>query len=508
MSAKKSGKGVAKSRVKARSPSRSGARAGQPVARARGVGAPTGRAVVARPAISAAGRVSAPRPAVAATPVPVRPAPVTVVPGRAPPVVAGPVIVDPRLPIFKPDPVGNIFDGARPGHAVVRPADLVALRIELHNLVIQPGTPPRLKKTGSGASHLVLHFPPQAITEETFFETRPAGTTNPPAKPGVPSKPEPGGSEELTGPPVRARISGESRVAFVVPDGFDVPYTLEGVLGAVEELALSVTANAKPPGAGGRRISMSELFDARVGRLSAAQRAALSSFVLRSLRIAAVQGDMATLTMRQAIGGPGLRAVKTGVAGVGIARVPGPVRPVAGARPALPEGKQTAIELPWRLILSPHAGERWRHAKTPVTSLATQRTELWHSRLVAPRDDGSVIEPPRPDAQRTVRAIWALTGEGSTQAMEGSFPATLPQPSTSPFRMPLDDFDRFQFVHLSSNFSSRKYAPDAVDTNLLMLSALGGWLDSRGAWSPPAGMSVEEWVHRAAMARDHYVRVV
>ena len=401
-----------------------------------------------------------------------------------------------------------MFDGARPGHAVVRPADLVALRIELHNLVIQPGTPPRLKKTGSGASHLVLHFPPQAITEETFFETRPAGTTNPPAKPGVPSKPEPGGSEELTGPPVRARISGESRVAFVVPDGFDVPYTLEGVLGAVEELALSVAANAKPPGAGGRRISMSELFDARVGRLSAAQRAALSSFALRSLRIAAVQGDMATLTMRQAIGGPGLRAVKTGVAGVGIARVPGPVRPVAGARPALPEGKQTAIELPWRLILSPHAGERWRHAKTPVTSLATQRTELWHSRLVAPRDDGSVIEPPRPDAQRTVRAVWALTGEGSTQAMEGSFPATLPQPSTSPFRMPLDDFDRFQFVHLSSNFSSRKYAPDAVDTNLLMLSALGGWLDSRGAWSPPAGMSVEEWVHRAAMARDHYVRVV
>ena len=40
-----------------------------------------------------------------------------------------------------------------------------------------------------------------------------------------------------------------------------------------------------------------------------------------------------------------------------------------------------------------------------------------------------------------------------------------------------------------------------------MLTALGGWLDSRGAWEPP-GLSVEEWVHRAAMARDHYVRVV
>jgi hypothetical protein len=40
-----------------------------------------------------------------------------------------------------------------------------------------------------------------------------------------------------------------------------------------------------------------------------------------------------------------------------------------------------------------------------------------------------------------------------------------------------------------------------------MLSALGGWLDSRGAWDPP-GLSVEEWVHRASMARDHYVKVV
>ena len=41
-----------------------------------------------------------------------------------------------------------------------------------------------------------------------------------------------------------------------------------------------------------------------------------------------------------------------------------------------------------------------------------------------------------------------------------------------------------------------------------MLSALGGWLDSRGAWAVPPGMSVEEWVHHATMGRDHYVRVV
>ncbi|MCG6875268.1 MAG: hypothetical protein LJE97_09275 [Betaproteobacteria bacterium] len=421
-----------------------------------------------------------------------------------PVITGGPIIIDPNLPIFSVDPVGNFFDPGRPGNAVVRPDDLVALRIELHNLSVQPGSPPRLKKTGGGAAHLVLHFPPQAITEQTFFERNPEGADS--ETTGL-------GSDALTGPPVRARISGESRLAFTVPDGFDVPYTLEGVLAAVEELALSVPANAKPPGTRGSFASVGELFAADISKLSAAQRAALSNYAVRTLRIAAVQGDMATVQLRQASGGKGLRTLRASavdkvVIDVGV--TPGPIiaRPTISSRPALPGSRHTAIELPWRLILSPHSAERWRHAKTPVTSPATQRTELWHSRLVAPKSDGSFIEPPRPDNQRTVRAVWALTGEGSTQPMQGTFPATLPPPNAIPFLMPLEDFDRFQFVHLSSNFSSRKYAPTAVGVNLLMLSALGGWLDSRGAWDPPAGLSVEEWVHRAAMARDHYVRVV
>ncbi len=430
--------------------------------------------------------------------------------GRFRPDEFGPVVVMPDRPWLRPDPNENFFDANRPGHAVVRATDLVALRIELDNLVVEPGAPPRLKKSASGAAHLTLHFPPQAITEQTFFEARPPQLQNPHDKPGVPAKPEPpnGGSETPSGPPVRARISGESRLVFAVPDGFDVPYTLEGVLAAVEELALAVAPNALPPGVGSRWPSITDLFTEHVQRLSASQRAALSSYAVRSLRIGALQGDMTTLALRQEIGGPGLRRFGPDIAVIDVIRDRPEVRPVAGPRPAPPDAKHTAIELPWRLILRPHAGERWRHAKTPVTSAATQRTELWHSRLVAPQADGPLIEPPRPDAQRTVRAIWALTGEGSTQAMAGEFPATLPPPSTVPFRMPLDDFDRFQFVHLSANFSSRRYRPEAVDTHLLMLSALGGWLDSRRAWEPPAGLSVEEWVHRATMARDHFVRVV
>lgn len=427
---------------------------------------------------------------------------------------AGPLIIDPNLPRAQPDPVGNFFENGRSGKAVVRPADLVALRVELHNLVVVAGSPPRLKKTASGAAALILHFPPQSITEQTFFETRPAGTTNPKRPDGSDDKPDPpGGSETLTGPPVRARIAGESRLVFAVPDGFDVPYTLQGLLEACESLPMAVPANARPPAAVRPQILFEDLFS-KLGTLSALQRAALTSFAARSLRIVAVQGDSATLQLRQAIGGPGLRPLRPTVDNgrfifdVGVAIDPAVIPSLRGPRPAAPGARQTAIELPWRLIISPHSGERWRHAKQAVTSPAG-RTELWHSRLVAPSSDGTLIEPPQPDAQRTLRAVWALTGEGSPKPMRSEFPvaADLPAPNTLPFRMPLDDFDRFQIVHLSSNFSVSNYAPQPIGANLLMLSALGGWLDSRGGWDPP-GLSVEEWVHRASMGRDHYVRVV
>ena len=69
---------------------------------------------------------------------------------------------------------------------------------------------------------------------------------------------------------------------------------------------------------------------------------------------------------------------------------------LAPAKPGPPNATTTSIEMPWRLILSPHSGGRWRHTTGLVTSPATQRTELWHSRLVVPRADGTEIEPPYP----------------------------------------------------------------------------------------------------------------
>jgi hypothetical protein len=241
--------------------------------------------------------------------------PVAVIPARPPgPIVGeieGVVPIRPDLPILAPDHEVNFFERSRPGGAVVRPEDLLALRVELRNLAVTAGNPPRLQKSATGAAYLILHFPPQAITEQTFFETRPPGMQNPKRPNGSDDKPDPpGGSEELTGPPIRARIAGESRLAFEIPDGFDIEYSLEALLAAVEGLALSVTSNALPPGTSYRRILVDEIFAGDLSRLSANARASLASYALRSFRIAAVQGDLATLQLRQAVGGPGLSAVR------------------------------------------------------------------------------------------------------------------------------------------------------------------------------------------------------
>ena len=427
-----------------------------------------------------------------------------------------------------PKPIGNLFDAGRPGDPVVRAEDLLALRIERRNLTIQPGdagkAPRLVKSSGRGAGYLILHFPPQAITEEAFYEQKPAGTKTQnelaEADTGgeygdvsdeAPADEQISTSEEPREPPIRARAAGESRIVFRVPADFDIPYTLEGVLTACRELALRVPNNALPPPARRFAIHLDKLFQAgRLSKVSPAVRAALASFATRSA-IVAGRGDEATLRLRHMAGGVAMKPLPRRARPV----VPG-IRRAKPPRPHRPSSVETAIELPWHLIVAPHAGERWRHADAPVHSSATGHTELWHSRLVAPDKDGNAVEPPAADSRRTLRAVWARSRDPHQNAANAppmsdahTFPGggDIPDPDNYPFRAPLNDFDRYQFVHLSSNFTQSNYLPLPVQTNLLMLSALGGWLDSRGGWEPP-GLSVEEWVHRASMARDHYVRVV
>jgi hypothetical protein len=177
-----------------------------------------------------------------------------------------------------------------------------------------------------------------------------------------------------------------------------------------------------------------------------------------------------------------------------------------------PQTFETAIEAPWRLFLSPNRTGAWAHSATPVTSGG--KTELWHTRLAVRRQNGRkfIADETLP---RTVRAVW------SPDYSSGALPPHHEPPV--PFRMPMDANDRDQIVRLSSDFSIHGYHPPAISADKLYLTALGAWMDVLGDFNPrsanpqePTGaflpgvtqFSVEQWRHKAAMARDNYVRVV
>jgi len=420
------------------------------------------------------------------------------------------------FPVPRPLPLVNdftrsLFDAGTPGVPVVRAEDMAALRIELVNLSIEPGPPPRVRRTGGNPSYLVLHFPPQSIGEQVFFQS-----AQPSHAGGLPDERVDGAAPSASGPPraavepppVRARIAGESRLAFSVPDGFDVPYTLSGLLDACQRLSPSVAANALPRGARATPRPWLVLVTQRdFLALSARQRVGLNRLNAR-LAGATASADPAAAPrwVRTQLGATfgDLRPFPGGI----LDPAAPPPRFRTGPRPAEPSATQTAIELPWRLVLSPHAGERFVHATQPVTADATKRSELWHSRMVLPDADGWISPAQRPDADRTVRAVYARTDDLRPK-LKPQFPASadLPLPDDLPFMAAMDDRDRYQIAHLSSNFSVPNYQPQPIQADRLMLSALGGWLDARGAWEPP-GLDVEEWVHHATMGRDHYVRVV
>ena len=206
---------------------------------------------------------------------------------------SGPVGVGQIPPqVFAIKSLTSLFDPARRGRAVVRPNDLLALRIELVNMQVQTGPPPLLKRgpASGGASCIVLHFPPQALAEQVFFQAAVPGTQAPRVPQGAPPPSSPGANENPLPPPIRARIAGESRLVFKVPDGFSVPYQLADVLAACEQLATSVPANALPRSSGLTRVSAIKISAAALNKLHVGQRAALSTFALRSLSVEAAEG--------------------------------------------------------------------------------------------------------------------------------------------------------------------------------------------------------------------------
>ena len=417
----------------------------------------------------------------------------------------------------------------------IRPDDLVVLGFDLVNLEVRPSQSQNenatLVRKSPGDAYLVVWFPPQHITEQAYFTTVDnypvalpvnAGQTPPLSDPDKNS-----GSETPDPPPIDAIISGWSRLAFRVPDAkLPIDWTFAGLLAAIRDLELSVPVNALPPKQ--PRLFYRDVFTGIADRaeLSAVLIAASPSIfeaaaglpvagasrmlaVARSRRKARTVGNalglsITTGTVTRDIG----LMVEEAVTGPALS--PYWLRP----EPTRPHATQTSLEVPYQVILSPNRHGAWFHSPHPVTSDATGQTELWHTRLGVRRDDGTLVDGDHP--LRKIRAVWT-TDSPAPQTPEPDQPVSTPGHGNLPFRMSLDSFDRHNVVHLSSNFRLRdgknpnkSYDPPPIDVDLLALTSLGAWVDTRGAWDfpQPVGLSVEEWRHRATLGRDHYVRVV
>jgi hypothetical protein len=434
--------------------------------------------------------------------------------------------------------------------SVLRPEDFVKIDFEFRNLKIQGGGIPVVVKDKSGSpAYLIAHLPPQHIAEQAYFEVDKSKfpIKDTPGKPADPDKTK-NSDEDPPDPPIPSRISGPSRIAFLVSsNAAPIEYSLKGLLSACATLPLSVSfpagaltkaqqqyfkslqllsnfrngiAGARQA-AGDMRVSLEDVTkkassaslksgakalndNIQVLRASP-QNVAMNPWVLKRIE------TLHNAATREAAHDPLLaaehaKALENLLSGIDTSLVPGAFQ--TGAldaiaatmlKPAAPGETETALEVPYRLILSPNNHAGWIHRSDVVTS--NGRTELWHTRLGVRDPQGNVSTGM--DRLRTLRAIWSPDFSTDPHSGPGHIPMI-------PYRMALDRQDRHEIVHLTSGFPISNFEPLPVQAEMLLLSALGAWTNVVGDWVPPAtaGLSVEHWRNRGTMGRDHFVRVV
>ncbi|QXQ07825.1 hypothetical protein KX816_07470 [Sphingosinicellaceae bacterium] len=419
---------------------------------------------------------------------------------------------------------------------VLRPVDLTSFKASWEGLTLDrpdarvaapPANPQRLEISSpprliaaDGPGHLIIEFAFQHVAEFATEDDKPTPDLQ---------------------PPVPARAANPSKLVYAVPKGTEIAFTIEGLLEAMGSLELEVApvATAAPDftflpnvitigdqgsligklltGAKTRgvdQIAVGRLADENAatrfrGRgavgLVEAQRALVAANRLIRSRILTAPGRIFTpgpvadgaVANSGQVFQPG-QALDPGQVFVPGPLVPGPVVTVT-PRPHKPLVHETAIEAPFRLILSPSVRGAWAHARKPVGAAPDDRArvELWHSRL-AVRSHGVLDE--LDDDQRIVRAIW-------TRDRDGFLP---PNPFNS---LPIAA-DRERIVkQTSGSDDAPTVTPPPVRARRLALSALGAWLDLHVQFPTadryPQGFGpMTSWDQISPMGRDQYVRIV
>jgi hypothetical protein len=346
---------------------------------------------------------------------------------------------------------------------VRRPEDLLVFDLQIVNL--RHTTDGQLEREdGDEDAFIIVHFPPQHILEEVVPES---DADDPPA------------------PPLRSLLSGPSRVAFKLPGGVDsIPYDLVSLLDAIRQYELGVHENASARAG----VALPPEPDEEPEE----EEEDPTPFTPGDLILEAQVQQNANVTKLVA---PGL--------------MPAPVLDFAAPEPKVPAEPglhDTAIELPTRLLVSPNRHTRFLHQSEPVES-SRGRVELWHTRLAALTAAGVVDE--RATALRTMRALWVRG-----QPIDPEDPSLDPSDSDPPFEASISSAQRNKIVHQSSNWtqegveSGDTEPAQPIDVDRMMLTALGGYLESRAEWTEKTDNNLVGWEHRATLGRDHYVKIV
>jgi hypothetical protein len=425
------------------------------------------------------------------------------------------------------DPSQPIAPGVLPSHAfrVLRPEDLCVFDVRGYRLRMETGEDGPVLVPDAADARLEVNLSFQHLGERAFFRSIP---------PVV-------GDESLDPPPIQALAARPSRLVFEVPEGESIGYSVAGVLAAMSRLPLRVAPLATPKairvtpdifvpgaftnlaslGAGLQLVRQADGLLAVMPEVAPAPAAPASARTLvqqaQALRTARLilagetAVDLSTQpTRRGGVSASAIGIIRQTPRSIGdLVAIP-PQFVVPTERPRAPRADETAIEAPFRLIISPSNLGGFAHATEPVAAPDdASRVELWHSRLgvrkIDPEDGVVTIDEAR-NSQRIIRAIWARD-KMAVGPDEDAPPGELP------FRMSLNRRRRVVLVRQSAD---PKIAPPVpVDVDRLYLSSLGAYLDLHGRWdtkpytSPPHQLQgILAWDHEAPMGRDQYVRVV
>jgi len=432
------------------------------------------------------------------------------------------------------------------------------------NLKVASSGPPRLVKIVSNKpSGIIIDLPAQHFAEQAFLDaTGPEvvdgqGNTDFPESSEVDKNQASSNAEHYGSLPVaKIRMAGPSRLAFLMPSSVSsLPLTYEAVLNACQTWPLRLSPLAVPVPddvaiGTAQEVSIVELIQsdgwqttlniaeqafstqisntATVALTAAATNVAKqlttryktkvssrSTGPIQSLFKTELENLQRHFSSLKQTGNSELAATLIAMHSIATVAETNPglanslVEMVAGMlafiQPHEPPWAVTAIELPYRLIISPLANSRWQHLTQP--RVHQQHTELWHTRLTKKTPLGTNRSSP-------IRAIWSP---------DYKLPEILDAANNDPpkpFRMSLDGIDREMLVKLMAGYTEKQasdsanppaYKPTPSEADRLILSPLGGLLDAEGNWDYrhlPAAVGLEQWRYSSALGRDQYVRVV